>query len=53
MVATRRIELVAFPTGGKLDPDDIAPGVQHEVDILGRSSHVDPREVLTAALGKP
>lgn len=46
-----RIRLrVAFPARGALDPNDVASGVEHHVDILGRSPNTEAREVLPTPL---
>jgi len=44
---------VAFLTGSALEPNDVAPSVQHHVHVLRGSAHADAREVLAAALGEP
>ena len=41
---------VAFPAWGALEPNDVASGVEHHVDVPGWGSHTEAREVLAAAL---
>lgn len=41
---------VAFFTGRALDPNDVTPGVDDCVSVLGGSANAKAREVLAAAL---
>lgn len=44
---------VAFLTRSALEPNDVAPSVEHHVHVLRGGPDADAREVLAAALGEP